>query len=119
MNVSNINNTAKLKAAKIYAESAKKTDTQKSAPEKSAAKASAPEKGGVTISRAAKGLSVIGFAADRVKADMNGEVSAERVGALRNLIKSGNYRVGTDALVSALVNGIGGIGESEGAVRWI
>lgn len=108
MNISNINNK-NVNAANIYAEANKRLGLEKA--EKNGKQNgyldSGFEKGGVSISREAKNMNVIDFVTDRVKTDMNADISADRVSRLKVLVQSGNYRVSTDALVSALIEGIG------------
>jgi len=112
MNISKINN-ANANAAKAYSDAAKKMNTADKAGQEQGGKVNrywdaGSEKGGVNISREAKNMNVIDFAADRVKADMNkDDVSADRIAQLRSLVKSGEYHVGTGALVSAMISGIG------------
>jgi anti-sigma28 factor (negative regulator of flagellin synthesis) len=106
MNISKINSA---NAAKIYTDAAKKANAadDKAGQGKKPWDAGA-EKGGMNISREAKNLNVVDFAAERVKADLNNDdVSADRIAQLKNLINSGEYRVSTDALVSAVISGIG------------
>lgn len=106
MNISNINGA---NAAKIYAETNKKLNLDKSAKngkiEKHSVNDAAPDKGGINISREAKNMNVLDFVKERIKTDMNKDIPADRINQLKNLVKSGDYHVDTDALVSAVISG--------------
>ena len=101
MNISKINSAG---AAKIYAEANKKINRDGAG--NGQARDVVFEKGGVNISREAKGLHVLDFAKERIKADLNsGGVSADRLGALKLAVQSGEYRVSAAAIAAAIIEG--------------
>ena len=106
MNISKINNA---NAAKIYAETAKKLNADKSGNNEKQAKNIANEvsleKDQVNISSEARNMNVLDFAKDRIKADMNKDIPADKINRLKNAVKSGEYNIDTDALVSAVISG--------------
>ena len=104
MNISNINNA---NAAKIYAEANKKLNSDKpdSSEKQLRANDAAFEKDNINISREAKNMNVLDFVKDRIKADMSKDISADKINRLKNAIKSGDYKIDTDSLVSAVIDG--------------
>jgi anti-sigma28 factor (negative regulator of flagellin synthesis) len=106
MNISKINNA---NAAKIYAEANKKLNTEK--PEKGEKQVrnltneAAFEKSGVSISREAKSMNVLDFVKERIKADMSKEISGDKINNLKSMVKSGEYKIDTDSLAAAVING--------------
>ena len=104
MNVSKINNA---NAAKIYAEANKKTNQEKSGKNEGRVKSSdaALEKDQINISREAKSMNVLDFVKDRIKAEANREIPADKINGLKTAIKSGEYMIDTDSLVSAVLDG--------------
>ena len=102
MNISKINNA---NAAKIYAETGKNINHSNKSGKKGEVKNAALEKGGVNISREAKSMNILDFAKERIKAELNKEIPAEKVGYFKNMVQSGSYNVATDALASAVIDG--------------
>ena len=104
MNISKINSA---NAAKIYAEANKKLNLDKSGKNEKQVKSNdaAFEKDQINISREAKNMNVLDFVKDRIKADMSKDIPADKISKLKNAVKSGEYNIGTDALVSAIISG--------------
>ena len=100
MNISKINNA---NAAKIYAEANKKLNPEKSGSNGKQLKAL--EKDQINISREAKNMKMLDFVKDRIKAEMNKEIPADKIGALKDAVKSGDYGIDTESLVSAFLSG--------------
>ena len=98
MNISKINSA---NAAKIYAESNKKANPDKS--EKNEKQVKSFDKDQINISREAKNMNVLDFVKDRIKADMSKDVPADKISKLKIAVQSGDYKIDTDALVSAVM----------------
>ena len=106
MNISKINSA---NAAKIYAEANKKLNKDKAGDSEKLVKSgeSAFEKDQISISREAKSLNVLDFVKDRIKADMNKEIPADKINRLKSAVKSGEYNIDTDSLVASVITGKG------------
>ncbi|MCL2099529.1 MAG: flagellar biosynthesis anti-sigma factor FlgM [Oscillospiraceae bacterium] len=111
MNILKLNNAS---AAKIYAETNKKLNPDKPDKNEKQVKSGADvfEKDSVNISREAKNMNVLDFAKERIKADMNDwakdlkDISSDKINRLKASVKTGDYSIDTDALVSAVINGV-------------
>ena len=102
MNISKVN----ANIAKVYAQTQKKLNIDDTVKDKSQEKyLTSDEKIDVNISKQAKNLNVTDFAKDRIKGELNKEVSPEKISQIKNMLKSGNYYVNTAALVSAILDG--------------
>jgi anti-sigma28 factor (negative regulator of flagellin synthesis) len=106
----NITKITGANTAKIYAETNKKLNSDKINETEKQVKPgdTVHEKTGVGISREAKSMNFLDFAKGRIKTDMNdtaNDISADKINQLMNSVQSGDYRIGTEALVSAIING--------------
>ena len=59
----------------------------------------------IQISSESKQLNIIDFATNKIKADFNREVSAEKLNALKSQIKSGAYKADANLIAGAILTG--------------
>ena len=94
----------------LYEIAKKDKDIQKNNAEKTGKalshKPESPDK--ITISSEAKNLNIMDFAKAKIKADMNrdlAEMNPERVAALKERIRNGNYRIDAGEIAASVVSG--------------
>ena len=116
MDIKRIDVSPKLK---IYETSAKEKDAVKNVKNKPQTDKAAVNKGGkkendnkidkITISSEAKNLNILDFANAKIKYEMSKELTeinnAEKINALKEQIKKGEYRIDSKDLADALISG--------------
>ena len=90
---------------KLY-ENAKKDALKNAAGKESASSVKNADK--ITISSEAKNLNVLDFAKTKIKAEMVRDltdINLDRINALKEQIKNGDYNVNSDDIVMSIING--------------